>query len=69
MPRTPVEILESFTISQLVGSTVDPLDVVGEIVEDVIDSMTLALRTAGVDEAVVADAATVARDYFGNHYS
>lgn len=47
---------------------IDTMDVVSELIADVLDSVTLAARHAGVADTVVSDIVATVNDYVANHY-
>lgn len=47
---------------------IDAIDVIGELVDDVLDSVRLALSEHAVSPAVIDDVVATVRDYATNHY-
>lgn len=66
--RTPTQINEDLDAALKGTADIDPLDVIFEIVDDALDSMSLALREAGVAQEVIDAALETTNDYIGNHY-
>ena len=66
--RSPAQINEDLEAALQGTADIDTVAVIFEIVDDALDSMSLALKEAGVAQEVIDAALEVTNDYLGNHY-
>lgn len=68
MPRTPGEILSELDVALRGVADVDPFDAISELVEDVLDSVALAMRNAGLGDGAIDEVIATASEYYAHHY-
>lgn len=68
MTRTAADISNDLDTALAGRADIDAMDVIGELVDDVLDSVRLALSEHDVGQAVIDDVVATVRDYATNHY-